>query len=58
MPLHNFIKETHSHSILFRSCHFYGGVGKLVWLYLPILLLLFINTAMFVFIAVNIFKNQ
>jgi len=41
-----------------KSCHFYGGVGKFVWLYLPILLLLFINTAMFVFIAVNIFKNH
>merc|ERR1711971_870746 len=41
-----------------KSCHFYGGVGKFVWLYLPILLLLIINTAMFVFIAVNIFKNH
>ena len=44
--------------ISLRSCHFYGGVGKFVWLYLPILMLLIVNTAMFVFIAVNIFKNQ
>jgi len=41
-----------------KSCHFYGGVGKFVWLYLPILMLLIVNTAMFVFIAVNIFKNH
>ena len=45
-------------NLLLRSCHFYGGLGKFVWLYLPILMLLIVNTAMFVFIAVNIFKNQ
>ena len=57
MPEEFFLNEIVA-TQLFRSCHFYGGVGKFVWLYLPILLLLIINTAMFAFIAINIFKNQ
>merc|ERR1719278_43900 len=38
------------------SCHFYGGVGKFIWLYLPILVLLLINTCMFFYVVFNICK--
>jgi len=41
-----------------RSCHFYGGVDKFLWLYLPILLLLLVNTGMFVYIVFNICKTN
>ena len=41
-----------------RTCHFYGGVAKFSFLYLPILLLLIANTVMFCFIAYNLFKDQ
>merc|ERR1712061_668550 len=41
-----------------RSCHFYGGVDKFVWLYLPILVLLLINTGMFIYIVINICKTN
>ena len=41
-----------------RSCHFFGELDKFLWLYLPILVLLIINTAMFFYITYNIFKNK
>ena len=40
-----------------RSCYFYGDVAKFVWLLLPILLLLILNTIMFSFIAYNLCQN-
>ena len=40
-----------------RSCSFYGGVAKFVWLLLPILLLLILNTIMFSFISYNLCQN-
>ena len=42
----------------FRSCHFYGGVDKFLWLYLPILVLLLINTGMFIYVVFNICKTE
>jgi len=39
-------------------CHFYGGVDKFVWLYLPILILLLINSGMFIYVVTNICKND
>merc|ERR1712080_76608 len=42
----------------FRSCHFYGKLDKFVWLYLPILCLLMVNTAMFIYVARNIWMNS
>ena len=41
-----------------RTCHFYGGVAKFAFLYLPILLLLIANSVMFCFIAYNMYMNQ
>jgi len=41
-----------------KSCHFYGGVDKFLWLYLPILLLLLVNTGMFIYILTNICKAE
>ena len=43
---------------LFRYCHFYGGVDKFIWLYLPILVLLLVNTGMFIYILTNICKTE
>ena len=45
-------------TFLFRSCHFYGGEDKFLWLYLPILVLLLINTGMFIYILTNICKAE
>ena len=33
-------------------------MDKFLWLYLPILILLIINTGMFAYITYNIFKNK
>ena len=41
-----------------RNCHFYGGVDKFLWLYLPMLVLLLINTGMFTYIVINICKAE
>lgn len=41
-----------------RSCHFYGGLDKFLWLYLPVLILLIINSAMFVYIAYDLAQNR
>jgi len=41
-----------------RNCHFYGKLDKFVWLYLPILILLLINSFMFVYILRNIIQNS
>ena len=43
---------------VFRSCLFYGKTSKFVWFLGPILLMLIINSIMFVYITYNIFKNQ
>merc|ERR1719458_1377021 len=41
-----------------KSCNFYGGVDKFVFLFLPILLLLIANSIMFCFISYNLYKNH
>merc|ERR1712080_654468 len=41
-----------------KSCLFYGKLDKFVWLYLPILVLLIINTFMFVYITINVLMNR
>ena len=46
------------HYISYSRCHFYGGVDKFVWLYLPILILLLINSGMFIYVVTNICKNE
>ena len=46
------------HYISSSRCHFYGGVDKFVWLYLPILILLLINSGMFIYVVTNICKNE
>ena len=42
----------------FRSCHFYGGEDKFLWLYLPILVLLLINTGMFIYVVIKTCKTE
>jgi len=41
-----------------KSCLFFGKLDKFLWLYGPILLMLVINTVMFIYITINVVKNQ
>ena len=41
-----------------RTCLFYGKLDKFIWLYLPILILLIVNTIMCVYITYCVFKNR
>ena len=43
---------------IFRSCFFQNRTSKFIWFFLPILLMLLINSAMFVFVVFNILQNQ
>ena len=40
----------------FRSCFFYGALDKFLWFYLPIIVMLVINSFIFVYIVVNVFR--
>jgi len=42
----------------FRSCLFYGKLDKFLWLYGPILMMLLLNTGMFIYITINVIKTQ
>ena len=41
-----------------KSCLFFGKLDKFLWLYGPILIMLLINTGMFIYITINVVKNQ
>jgi len=41
-----------------RSCHFHGGFGKFLWLYLPILILLLLNTGMGIYVVSSVYTNK
>ena len=41
-----------------RTCLFYGKLDKFIWLYLPILVLLIVNTIMCGYITYCVFKNR
>jgi len=41
-----------------KSCLFFGKLDKFLWLYLPILVMLIINTLMFIYITINVVQNQ
>jgi len=41
-----------------KTCLFYGKLDKFIWLYLPILILLIVNTIMCVYITYCVFKNR
>ena len=42
----------------YRTCLFYGKLDKFIWLYLPILVLLIVNTIMCAYITYCVFKNR
>merc|ERR1719376_1235415 len=41
-----------------KTCLFFGKLDKFLWLYGPILIMLLINTGMFIYITINVVKKS